>query len=832
MPWLCNTCSDCPKGKYTNQEGNGFTTSCKNCNYGDYSDQTGQTSCKECSAGKYTGSTTFSNWHTACKNCDVGYYSDENGENWCTLDNKCSSGKYYQQSTPRTAAGECKTCAAGKWKEVMGQFYGSTIVIQHHHTSCDDQGSCGTGKGNAAYNTPNSDKVCENCVGAQYSDVDDIYPCKTGTPCGVNQHIVACNSGCTSDPGCTACPTGKHIPFSSQRTSCFDKCGTGKYALGGTTPQCSNCPVGTYQDETSHDHASCKSCYGYIWGDYMDSTIGEYECYLAAKALGSPPRYYDDPSDARMYIVTESTTSTPPGCYKIKSDGADAIVRYNANNDNNPYTCTNTIDCLKKQVNTQTQTSATVGGTYVSSGATKCIACGDGYDNVYGNGGTCDACTTGKYAMSGDTCTNCDELHKQTQTTSTVGGTYVSSSATKCVACADGYDNTNGGACDACAAGKFATSGNVCGNCGGGYVASSTYDGSITSKAACKTAAIAMGYGAFHANNYVYPRYGANSGYPRGCYKENSNDNYLHWNPNLSNSQTSVSDSLFISLSSNKQAQLLNTGNVFASSGGAPYCVACADGYFNDDGGACDPCGTGKYDDGGTTCQSCGANKQTQSTTTVGGTYISSGATQCVNCPVGKGSTAGGQCVNCASGSDYGTAAGEGCKTYTQKYLTGSKPLAANMKSNSAVTNAQWKTLSSTKRKRSGFRAMISWLRGNFVNRKAKMRKDDLVLSTTFKTRMGTRADVEVFHPKDGDTECDVDVNQQTDSFDITLTEINEIGVVCKGTIKISKLKLTAINDDSNTYTYYCHDGSGWATGVSISSGGAYSCDGRKFHVN
>ena len=108
------------------------------------------------------------------------------------------------------------------------------------------------------------------------------------------------------------------------------------------------------------------------------------------------------------------------------------------------------------------------------------------------------------------------------------------------------------------------------------------------------------------------------------------------------------------------------------------------------------------------------------------------------------------------------------------------------------------------------------------------MRKEDLMLSTTFKTRMGTRADVEVFHPKDGDTECDVDVNQQTDSFDITLTEVNEIGVVCKGTIKISKLKLTAINDDSNDYTYYCHDGSG----VSITSGGSYTCDGRKFHVN
>ena len=721
----CSSCKSCPKGKYNPTTQNGYFNSCKNCNYGDYQDQIQQTSCKECAAGKYTGSTTHSNYHWACDDCDVGYYSDA-GSNWCTLDNKCSSGQYYEQSTPRTSAGTCKTCPGGKWKNVNCVQSGRTVSnCLHFHISCDDQGSCGTGKGNANYNIPSGDKNCQNCGGVQYSDVNDNSACKTSTGCSVNQHVVACTPPCTSAPTCKSCPSGKHIPFASTRTSCFDKCGTGKYWIGGTvtpkTAACTTCGVGTYQDETSHLEESCKSCYGYIWGDFMDSTIGEYECYLAAKALGHPARYYDDPSDARMYIVTESTTSTPPGCYKLKSDGANAVVRYNSNNDNNPYTCTNTIDCLKKQVNTQTQNSATVGSSYVSDGATKCIACGDGYDNVYGNGGACDACATGKYAMSGDTCTNCDELHKQTQTTSTVGGTYVSSSATRCVACADGYDNTNGGACDKCTLGKYATSGNECQPCGGGYIASSTYDGSITSKAACKTAAIAMGYGAFTANNYVYPRYGANSGYPRGCYKENSNNNYLYWNPNLSNSQTSVSDSLFISLSSNKQAQVLNTGNVFASSGGASYCVACADGYDNTNGGACDKCTLGKFATSGNECQPCGANKQTQSTTTVGGTYVNEAASQCVNCPVGKGSTAGGQCVNCASGSDYGTAAGEGCKTYTQKYLTGGKPTSSAVKSR--AQNNHWSGLSSTRKKRQGFRAMIKWIRTQFTSRKAKLRK-------------------------------------------------------------------------------------------------------------
>jgi hypothetical protein len=210
-------------------------------------------------------------------------------------------------------------------------------------------------------------------------------------------------------------------------------------------------------------------------------------------------------------------------------------------------------------------------------------------------------------------------------------------------------------------------------------------------------------------------------------------------------------------------------------------------------------------------------------------------ALNCKSCPSGKhralpsgvSEHSDTECTSCPSGSDFGDAGGE-CKTYEEKYLTEAKP--TNMKSISSQITT-WKTLSSKKKKRSGFLEMIKWIRTQFTNRKAKMRKEDLILSTTFKTRMGTRADVEVFNPKK-DGNCDVDVNQQPDSFDITLTDVGDTGIVCKGTIKISKLELTAINDDSNTYTYYCHDGSGWGTGVSITSDGSYSCDGRKFHVN
>lgn len=245
----------------------------------------------------------------------------------------------------------------------------------------------------------------------------------------------------------------------------------------------------------------------------------------------------------------------------------------------------------------------------------------------------------------------------------------------------------------------------------------------------------------------------------------------------------------------------------------------------------CATCSAGTYQDENehehATCKICAANKQTQTTTTFG-TYVSEGATECVNCPTGMGSIAGGQCTQCAADSDFGTADGEGCKTYTQKYLTGNKP--TNMKSIPSQ-NTAWKSLSSTKQKRSGFREMIKWIRTQFTNRKAKMNKEDLILSTTFKTRMGARADVEVFNPKK-DGNCDVDVKQQPDSFDVTLTDVGDTGIVCKGTTKISKLELTAVNDESNTYKYYCHDGSGWGTGVSITSGGSYSCDGRKFHVN
>ena len=70
------------------------------------------------------------------------------------------------------------------------------------------------------------------------------------------------------------------------------------------------------------------------------------------------------------------------------------------------------------------------------------------------------------------------------------------------------------------------------------------------------------------------------------------------------------------------------------------------------------------------------------------------------------------------------------------------------------------------------------------------------------------------------------------DSFDITLTDVGDMGIVCKGSIKISKLELTVIGDNKNTYKRYCHDGSGWGVGSTIQSGQMYQCGTRKFHVN
>ena len=704
---FCMGVDDCPKGKYQNQRDQ---SSCKNCNYGDYSDQTKQVGCKECPAGQYTGSTTFSNWHTACNDCDVGYYSDENGKNWCTLDNKCSSGKYYEQSTPRTSGGTCKTCAAGKWKKVMGQFWGSTIVIQHHHTSCDDQGSCGTGKGNANYNNPSEDKHCENCVGAQYSDVNDNTACKTGN-CGVNQHVVACNSGCTSAPGCTGCPSGKHIPFGSGRTTCVDKCGTGKYWYGGTSLACTTCGAGTYQDETDHLELSCKSC-------------------------GS---------------------------------------------------------------NKQPQNNNVVGGAYVNDGATKCVTCGAGYDNPNG-GGACNECGTGKYATSGNECQTCSG-NKQTQTTSTVGGTYISSGATHCVNCPTGYENTNSGACEACPEGKYGGGGYTCQNCGVNKQTqtTSTAGGTYVSSAATKCVVCPAGYFSHGSMSTV---------------KESLSDNFNEDNYELVYSGSPSADQLLTSSECTDYATSSNNGRGVR-------------GTFSTDSNAYKGCNLATSAHAYFTTDTVIWNPG------LAPTYL--GASTCKSdapCVLWKQSVLDAYsmgCQPCSKGSDYNDVY-EDCKTYAQKYLTGGKPTSSAVKSR--AQNNHWSGLSSTRKKRQGFRAMMKWIRSQFTSRKAKMRKEDLILSSTFKNRLGTRADVEVFHPKNDENECDVNVNEQPDSFDITLTEVNEIGVVCKGTIKISKLKLTAINDDSNTYTYYCHDGSGWGTGVSISSGGDYSCDGRKFHVN
>ena len=57
---------------------------------------------------------------------------------------------------------------------------------------------------------------------------------------------------------------------------------------------------------------------------------------------------------------------------------------------------------------------------------------------------------------------------------------------------------------------------------------------------------------------------------------------------------------------------------------------------------------------------------------------------------------------------------------------------------------------------------------------------------------------------------CDIDLDTQLDSFDISLTEVGDTGVVCRGTTPVTKLELVSLaadDTDVDTYKYYCNDG-------------------------
>ena len=133
----------CPSGRYNSG------SSCSNCPTGKYQNQNHQTSCKSCPSGQYQNS----NGQSGCKNCPTGQYQNENQKTGCKA---CSSG-YYQNSNGQTG---CKGCPTGQYQDSNGQ------------SGCK---CCGTGQ----YQNQNVASGCKNCPTGKSRAKEKMSPCRS-----------------------------------------------------------------------------------------------------------------------------------------------------------------------------------------------------------------------------------------------------------------------------------------------------------------------------------------------------------------------------------------------------------------------------------------------------------------------------------------------------------------------------------------------------------------------------------------------------------------------------------------------------------------------------
>ena len=120
------TCSLCPIGQYTNEEG---TTACSDCDVGKLS-SSDRTFCADCVAGQYTLN------KTSCENCEAGKYAPQALENGCLA---CGNGQY---STLNTGSTSCTACDSGSYNADPAHR-NCTLCEPGRAQSASSQTSCG-----------------------------------------------------------------------------------------------------------------------------------------------------------------------------------------------------------------------------------------------------------------------------------------------------------------------------------------------------------------------------------------------------------------------------------------------------------------------------------------------------------------------------------------------------------------------------------------------------------------------------------------------------------------------------------------------------------------
>ena len=385
-------CVDCGAGTYADESSLG---ACLTCRAGTFSSAGGKSSCSACSPG--TTNTLDSKGCRCVDPCPPpGKYGQWDHHLHQARCDDCPRGRYSASSGLQTAA-ECTNCTIGRWSNVTGAVSRTQCTL------------CETGKYGDSGGASDPLLACKDCVlGLEYTDQRGQLSCLP-TSCGPGTWG---KSPARDMPAaCSPCAIGRVSPASGLSAA----------------EQCSECPSGTYSDQTGQRSVSdsCKSCvpghFNSLSGQsnvtacrpcvpgQFQSARGQASCSLCVRGrysdelgLVSGSQCKDCPvgrfGTGRGLEALDACSACPPGHYGVEA-GALSQDRCSV--------CR--AGKFQDQVAQTRCTRCSAGKVASSTGTVSCLACLPGRFSR-DDATACDPCPRGRYCQSsnGDSILSCE----------------------------------------------------------------------------------------------------------------------------------------------------------------------------------------------------------------------------------------------------------------------------------------------------------------------------------------------------------------------------------------------------------------------------------------
>ena len=269
-------CTVCPKGKATDQPGQG---QCANCNPGQYQDTTAQLTCKKCDKGRYEKEPASP---SNCKACPKGYVQPLDGFRVCdpcfgdtvaTIPPKCETSDdcLWSTATKDQRSGE----DGAEYQANSGELTCNPCPHSHICTYDALPEKCGPGHVMPAgvYT-----KACYKCDGQFWADPDNQGKCtlcgEVGAPGVVNAAATACTKceesegnvvrplNCGEDVKCTSCKQCEETQWAKDNV-CRD-CPI-KVPIRLTGNKCVVCPKNNEKTSYMSSNGQCIDCPARGW---------------------------------------------------------------------------------------------------------------------------------------------------------------------------------------------------------------------------------------------------------------------------------------------------------------------------------------------------------------------------------------------------------------------------------------------------------------------------------------------------------------------------------------------------------------------------------------